>query len=51
MVSALHHPKAGMAFHPYRQQGTSGHMGVHKHQGHLSMQATKSASSFDGIQQ
>ena len=24
-----------MAFHPYRQQGTSGHMGVHKHQGHL----------------
>lgn len=34
-VAALHHPKAGMAFHPYRQQGTSGHMGVHKHQGHL----------------
>ena len=34
-VAALHHPKAGMAFHPYRQQGTSGHMEVHKHQGHL----------------
>lgn len=34
-MAASHHPKAGMASHPYRQPGTSGHMGSHRYQEHL----------------
>ena len=30
-----HHPKVDMASRPYRQQGTWGHIEVHRHPGHL----------------